>query len=262
MPNDLISVLFLGDVIGKPGRRAVIQYVQHIRADFIVINGENIAGGIGITSQTALEMLSNGVDAITTGNHVWKKKEIATFLMEENRVIRPLNYPKGTPGFGYTVIRKNGLSLCIANIEGRIFMNSLDCPFRAMKEFIENNKSDAPVIVDFHAEATSEKIAMGWYLDGKVAAVMGTHTHVQTSDERVLPRGTGYITDAGMTGPADSVIGMDKRGVLERFVTQMPQKFEVGKDDIEVQGVMLTIEKNEKKCIEIKRIKEKVLLSS
>lgn len=258
MQNNNFKVLFLGDVIGKPGRYAVMEYVRRARADFIVINGENLAGGIGITTKTAIEMLSCGIDAITTGNHVWKKKEIATFLMEEQRVIRPLNYPRGTPGFGYTVIRKNDLSLCIANIEGRIFMNSLDCPFRAMNDFIENNKSDAPIIVDFHAEATSEKIAMGWYLDGKVAALMGTHTHVQTADERVLPRGTGYITDAGMTGPADSVIGMDKKGVLERFVTQLPQKFEVGKDDIEVQGVMLTIDKNEKKCLEIKRVKEKI----
>lgn len=259
MQNNIFTVLFLGDVIGKPGRRAVENYVHKARTDFIVINGENLAGGIGITSQTALEMLSRGVDAITTGNHVWKKKEIATFLMENQRVVRPLNYPRGTPGFGYTVIRKNDLSLCIANIEGRIFMNSLDCPFRAMQEFLETSNVDAPVIVDFHAEATSEKIAMGWFLDGRVAAVMGTHTHVQTADNRVLPGGTGYITDAGMTGPADSVIGMDKRGVLTRFVTQMPQKFEVGKEDIEVQGVMLTIDKKEKKCLEIKRIKEKIV---
>lgn len=259
MQNDHFTVLFLGDVIGKPGRKAVEQYVQKARADFFIINGENLAGGIGITAQTALEMLSHGVDAITTGNHVWKKKEIATFLMEEQRVIRPLNYPRGTPGFGYTVIRKNnGLSLCVANIEGRIFMNSLDCPFRAMDEFLEKSRTDAPVIVDFHAEATSEKIAMGWYLDGRVASIMGTHTHVQTADDRVLPGGTGYITDAGMTGPADSVIGMDKRGVLERFVTQMPQKFEVGREDIEVQGVMLTIDRNTRKCLEIKRVKEKI----
>ena len=258
MQSDRFTVLFLGDVIGKPGRRAVGDYLQQARADFVVINGENLAGGIGITARTAVEMLSLGIDAITTGNHVWKKKEVATFLMEEQRVVRPLNYPRGTPGFGYTVVKKNGISLCVANIEGRIFMNSLDCPFRAMEEFLRAEKPDVPIIVDFHAEATSEKIAMGWYLDGKVSALMGTHTHVQTGDERVLPKGTGYITDAGMTGPADSVIGMDKKGVLERFFTQMPQKFEVGKDDLEVQGVMLTIDKNEKKCLEIRRIKEKI----
>jgi len=258
MPNDKFTVLFLGDVIGKPGRRAVAEYLQKTRADFVVINGENLAGGIGITSRTATEMLALGIDAITTGNHVWKKKEVATYLMEEERVIRPLNYPGGTPGFGYTVVKKNDLSLCVANIEGRIFMNSLDCPFRAMEEFLEVQRPQMPVIVDFHAEATSEKIAMGWFLDGKVTALMGTHTHVQTSDNRVLPKGTGYITDAGMTGPADSVIGMDKKGVLERFYTQMPQKFEVGKEDIEVQGVLLTIERNGKKCLDITRIREKI----
>ncbi len=258
MPSDIFTVLFLGDVIGKPGRRAVAEYLPKNRADFVVINGENLAGGIGITGRTAAEMLALGVDAITTGNHVWKKKEVATYLMEEERVIRPLNYPRGTPGFGYTIVKKNDISLCVANIEGRIFMNSLDCPFRAMEEFLEVQKPQMPVIIDFHAEATSEKIAMGWFLDGKVAAIMGTHTHVQTSDNRVLPGGTGYITDAGMTGPSDSVIGMDKKGVLERFYTQMPQKFEVGKDDVEVQGVLLTIDKNGRNCLDITRVKAKV----
>lgn len=258
MPNDRFTVLFLGDVIGKPGRKAVAEYLQKTRADFVVINGENLAGGIGITGRTAAEMLGLGVDAITTGNHVWKKREVMTYLMEEQRVIRPLNYPRGTPGFGYTVVKKNDLALCVANIEGRIFMNSLDCPFRAMQEFLEEQKARVPVIVDFHAEATSEKIAMGWYLDGRVTALMGTHTHVQTSDNRVLPKGTGYITDAGMTGPADSVIGMDKKGVLERFYTQMPQKFEVGKDDVEVQGVLITVDRNGNHCLDITRVKEKI----
>ncbi len=258
MPSNTFTVLFLGDVIGKPGRKAVAEYLQKNRADFVVINGENLAGGIGITGRTAAEMLSLGIDVITTGNHVWKKREIATYLMEEGRVIRPLNYPGGTPGFGYAIVKKNDISLCVANIEGRIFMNSLDCPFRAMEKFLEEQEPRMPVIVDFHAEATSEKIAMGWYLDGKVTALMGTHTHVQTSDNRVLPKGTGYITDAGMTGPADSVIGMDKKGVLERFYTQMPQKFEVGKDDVEVQGVLLTIDRNGHSCLDITRIKEKV----
>jgi len=258
MPSDTFTVLFLGDVIGKPGRRAVAEYLQRNRADFVVINGENLAGGIGITGRTAEEMLALGIDAITTGNHVWKKKEVATYLMEEQRVIRPLNYPRGTPGFGYTIVKKNDMSLCVANIEGRIFMNSLDCPFRAMEEFLEEQKPQVPVIVDFHAEATSEKIAMGWFLDGKVTALLGTHTHVQTADNRVLPKGTGYITDAGMTGPADSVIGMDKKGVLERFYTQMPQKFEVGKDDVEVQGVLMKIHKDRRHCLDITRVKEKV----
>jgi len=257
MPNN-IKVLFLGDVIGKPGRRAIEKYIKTVSADFFVINGENLAGGIGITPLTALEVLSYGVDAVTTGNHVWKKKEIGTFLMEEQRVIRPLNYPDGTPGFGYTLVRKDGKSLYVANIEGRIFMNPLTCPFRAMERFIEQAAGDVPILVDFHAEATSEKIAMGWFLDGKVSAVVGTHTHVQTADERILPKGTGYITDAGMTGPADSVIGMEKKVVLDRFLTQLPQKFEVGKDDIEVQGVIITIDSISRKCVAIERVKQKI----
>jgi metallophosphoesterase (TIGR00282 family) len=257
MPNN-IKVLFLGDVIGKPGRKAIERYIKTVNADFFVVNGENLAGGIGVTPATVLEVLSHGVDVVTTGNHVWKKKEIFGFLMEEQRVIRPLNYPDGTPGFGHTIVRKNGKSLCVANIEGRIFMNPLTCPFRAMERFIEQDSSAAPIVVDFHAEATSEKIAMGWFLDGKVSAVVGTHTHVQTADERILPKGTGYITDAGMTGPADSVIGMEKKIVLERFLTQLPQKFEVGKDDIEVQGVLITIDSSSKKCVAIERVKQKI----
>ncbi len=257
MPNSM-KVLFLGDVIGKPGRKAVGQYIQNISADFVVINGENLAGGIGITPTTAIEMFELGVDAITTGNHVWKKKEMAHFIMEEQRVIRPLNYPRGAPGSGYTVLKKNDMSLCVANIEGRIFMGSLDCPFQAMDYFLEKNNKKIPTIVDFHAEATSEKIAMGWFLDGKVSALIGTHTHVQTSDEKILPGGTGYITDAGMTGPVDSVIGMNKEWVLKKFITQLPQKFEVGKDDNEVQGVFITIDTINGRCLAIERMREKV----
>lgn len=257
MPNS-IKVLFLGDVIGKPGRKAIEKFVKGFSADFVIINGENLAGGIGITPLVAGEMFSCGVDLITTGNHVWKKKEMIPFLMEEKRVIRPLNYPAGTPGFGHSIISKKGKMLCVVNLEGRVFMAPLDCPFRAMEKLIQKLDGNVPVVVDFHAEATSEKIALGWYLDGKVAAVIGTHTHVQTADERVLPKGTGYITDAGMTGPADSVIGMEKGVVLEKFITQLPQRFEVGKDDVEIQGVLLTLEDHGNRCIDIERIKEKI----
>jgi hypothetical protein len=257
MPNE-IKVLFLGDVIGKPGRKAVEKYIKVSSADFIIINGENLAGGIGITPLVAQEMFSCGVDLITTGNHVWKKKEMIPFLMEEQRVLRPLNYPSGTPGFGHGVISKNGKKLCVVNLEGRVFMTPLDCPFRTVDNLLQELDKKMPILVDFHAEATSEKIALGWYLDGKVAVVLGTHTHVQTADERVLPKGTGYITDAGMTGPADSVIGMEKSVVLKKFVTQLPQRFEVGKDDIEVQGVMLTLENQGNNCIAIQRVKQKI----
>ncbi len=258
MPDELVTVLFLGDVIGKPGRQAAARYLRESRVDFKVINGENMAGGLGITPSLAMEMFEAGADVITTGNHVWRKKEIIPYLMAEQRVIRPLNYPSGAPGFGSTVVRKNGKALCVANIEGRTFMASLDCPFRAMEDFLATNNGLAPVLVDFHAEATSEKIAMGWFLDGRVACVVGTHTHVQTADETILPRGTGYITDLGMTGPTDSVIGMDKAAVLERFVTQLPQKYEVAKGCLEVQGVTMTLDARTRRCLRIERIREKV----
>jgi len=257
MQNE-IRVLFLGDVIGKPGRKAVEKFIKTVPADFRIVNGENLAGGIGITPKVALEVLSFGVDLITTGNHVWKKKDILPFLMEEQRVLRPLNYPPGTPGFGYAVLRNNGKALCVANLEGRVFMDHPECPFRTMDELIARVDGQFPIMVDFHAEATSEKIAMGWHLDGRVAALVGTHTHVQTADERILPKGTGYITDAGMTGPVDSVIGMDKEAVLDKFITLLPHKYEVGKDDVEAQGVLLTLDGATRKCLAIERIREKV----
>jgi metallophosphoesterase (TIGR00282 family) len=257
MQNE-ITVLFLGDVIGKPGRKAVEKFIKTVPAYFRIVNGENLAGGIGITPKVALEVLSYGVDLITTGNHVWKKRDILPFLMEEKRVIRPLNYPPGTPGFGYTVLRNNDKTLCVTNIEGRIFMDHPECPFRTMDDLIAKLGREFPIMVDFHAEATSEKIAMGWYLDGRVAALVGTHTHVQTADERILPKGTGYISDAGMTGPTDSVIGMDKEAVLDKFLTQLPHKYEVGREDVEVQGVLLTIDGTSHKCLKIERIKEKI----
>jgi metallophosphoesterase (TIGR00282 family) len=253
-----IRVLILGDVIGKPGRKAVERFIKTVEVDFRVINGENLAGGIGITPSLAAEMLSYGVDIITTGNHVWKKREILPFLMEEQRVVRPLNYPPGTPGFGYTVFKRGEKAIGVANIEGRVFMEPIDCPFRAMGELIARIDGTIPLIVDFHAEATSEKIAMGWYLDGKAAALVGTHTHVQTADERILPHGTGYITDLGMTGPADSVIGMEKTAILKKFLTQLPQKFEVAQDDVEVQGVIVTLEATGNRCLNIERIRQKV----
>jgi 2',3'-cyclic-nucleotide 2'-phosphodiesterase len=258
MPDSIITVLLLGDVIGKPGRQAAAQYLQDTHADFKIINGENMAGGLGITPTLAIEMLEAGADGITTGNHVWRKKEIIPYLMAEQRVIRPLNYPPGTPGFGASVLKKSGKAICIANIEGRTFMGTPDCPFRAMEDFLTHRENSLPVVVDFHAEATSEKIAMGWFLDGKVSCVVGTHTHVQTSDETILPQGTGYITDLGMTGPTNSVIGMDKGPVLERFITQLPQKYEVAKGDVQVQGVMIKIDVETGHCLSIERIRDKV----
>jgi hypothetical protein len=258
MPDSILTVLFLGDVIGKPGRLAAAQFLKETRADFKVINGENMAGGLGITPALAIDMLEAGADAITTGNHVWRKKEIVPYLMAEQRVIRPLNYPAGAPGFGAVLIRKGDKAVRIANIEGRTFMGALDCPFHAMEDFLAAEGDGPPVVVDFHAEATSEKIAMGWFLDGRVACVVGTHTHVQTADNTVLPKGTGYMTDLGMTGPVNSVIGMDKAAVIERFVTQLPQKYEVAKGDVEVQGAVITIDIRTKRCLKIERVREKV----
>lgn len=258
MPDDVIKVLFLGDVFGKAGRQAAARYVKGFRADFKIVNGENMAGGIGLTPVLAMELLESGVDGITTGNHVWKKKDIIPYLMAEQRVIRPLNYPPGTPGFGSVLLQNNGKSLYLVNVEGRIFMSTLDCPFRAVDDFLSSKTKDAPVLVDFHAEATSEKVALGLYLDGRVSCVIGTHTHVQTADETILPGGTGYITDAGMTGPVNSVIGMDKTAVLERFLTQMPHKYEVARGQVEVQGVAATIDVKTGCCLAIERIREKV----
>lgn len=258
MPDDLVSILFLGDVIGKPGRQAAAEYLQQTRADFKVINGENLAGGLGITPSLAMDMLEAGADGITTGNHIWKKKEIIPYLMAEQRVIRPLNYPPGTPGFGYTLLRKNGKAIWVVNIEGRTFMSTLDCPFRSMEEFLSVKSKEAPVIVDFHAEATSEKIAMGWFLDGRVSCLVGTHTHVQTSDDMILPKGTGYITDLGMSGPVNSIIGMDRGAVMERFITQMPHKYEVAKGDMEVQGAMIYVDPATCRCVRIERIRQRI----
>ena len=241
MPSNVITVLFLGDTVGKPGREAAVRYLKQASADFKIVNGENLAGGIGITPSLAMEILEAGADAITTGNHVWKKKEVIPYLMMEPRVVRPLNYPPGTPGFGYTLIARNGKSLYVANIEGRTFMGTLSCPFRAMEEFLEEKHLDVPAIVDFHAEATSEKVAMGWYLDGQVSALVGTHTHVRTGDAHVLPGGTAYMTDVGMCGPRDSVIGVKKELVIERFLTQLPVRFEVADGNVWLEGVAIEL---------------------
>ena len=255
MPSDVLTVLYLGDVIGKPGRQAVVPFIKKFKADFKIINGENLAGGLGITPALAMEMLEQGVDAIATGNHVWKKKEMIPYLMAEARVIRPLNYPAGTPGFGYTLLEKNGKRLYLANLEGRTFMGTVDCPFRAAQEFLRERKAGIPVIVDFHAEATSEKIAMGWFLDGQVSVVLGTHTHVQTADERILPKGTGYITDVGMCGPVRSVLGMDREIVLAKFRRTLPARFEVANEPGVISAVVIDVERVSGRATQIERVR-------
>ena len=238
----MMRILFVGDIVGKAGRQAVEGLLERCVADhqidFTVANGENAAGGMGITPVIASEFLDLGIDVLTSGNHIWAKKEIIPFLDEEERLLRPANYPDRVPGRGAGVFRLgNGKKIGVLNIEGRVFMRNLECPFRVSEKEVEKLKEQTPIIlVDFHAEATSEKVALAWFLNGKVSAVVGTHTHVQTADERILSGGTAYITDAGMTGPLASVIGIRRQIALERFLTQVPIKFDVATEEIELQG--------------------------
>ncbi len=226
-----MKILFIGDIVGKVGRTTLKELLPNIvdryKIDFAIANGENVAGGFGLTDKTAIEILNCGVHVITTGNHVWDKKESIPYIAKEDRVLRPVNYPPGVPGCGSAVhVLSNGTKVGVLNISGRVFMSALDCPFRTGKEEIAKlRESTNIIIVDFHAEATSEKIAFGYFVDGKVSAVIGTHTHVQTADEKILPNGAAYITDVGMTGPAVSVIGIEKEQIIERFLLQMPMKF-------------------------------------
>lgn len=255
-----MRLLMIGDIVGRPGRRAVKQNLPDLlgdkKIDLVIANGENAAGGNGITREVAREILSCGVDVITMGNHVWNQKESYTYIEKENRIIRPGNYPPGTPGRGAGIFKaKNGIDVGVVNISGRVFMQELDCPFRKADELVNGLKGKADIIlVDFHAEASSEKMAMGWYLDGRVSAVCGTHTHVQTADERVLPGGTAYISDVGMTGPADSVIGVKKELVIEKFITQMPRRFEVAEGLFQFNAVIIEIDPLAARAVHIERI--------
>lgn len=256
-----MKVLFIGDLIGKAGRRALKEIVPTLvlehNLDLIVANGENSAGGFGIIPKVADELFDNNVSLITTGNHIWDKKDIIPYLDSGAPIIRPGNYPPGCPGRGSLMIETaGGERLTVINASGRVFMNSLDCPFRYLDEEVERAKEESmAILVDFHAEATSEKVAMGRYLDGRVSAVVGTHTHVQTADEKILVGGTGYITDAGMSGATDSVIGMKDDSPIERFLTGMPRSYEPAKGDIELQGVVLDIDSGTGKCRSIERVK-------
>jgi metallophosphoesterase (TIGR00282 family) len=254
-----MKILFIGDIVGAPGRRAVEELLPRVvdrcLIDLVVANGENASGGIGITPQVADQLLAQGIDLLTSGNHIWKHKEILPYLEETDRLLRPANYPPETPGRGVAIVETAaGERAAVVNLEGRVFMNPLECPFRTVEQILAGLPKEVKVIlVDMHAEATSEKQAMGWFLDGRVSAVVGTHTHVQTADERVLPGGTGYLSDVGMTGPVDSVIGMKKEIILERFWSQRPQPFKVAAQNIQLQGVLLTIDR-EGRCQEVTRL--------
>ena len=263
------GILFIGDLVGKPGRLAVTELlpslVEEYKPDIVIANVENAAGGFGITPRIADDLLSLDIDIMTSGNHIWDRKEIYDYMGDTKRLVRPANYPDGTPGRGSAVVEPNndgggGVKVGVLNLAGRVFMDDLDCPFKAAEKELERLKSEADIIiVDMHAETTSETMAMGWFLDGRVSAVIGTHTHVQTADERILAGGTAFITDAGMTGPTDSVIGMNKEFVLERFLTQMPVRFEVATENVELQGVFVKIETDSGKAVEIERIKRPLL---
>lgn len=254
-----MNLLFLGDIIGSPGRRAVKSLLKRFIKDnsvhVVIANGENAAGGFGITEGIAEELFDCGIDIITSGNHIFDKREVIEYLMKNDRLIRPANYPEGVPGVGSTTLSTKFGKVAVINISGTVFMDALNCPFRTMDNELAYLPDDVKVIiVDFHAEVTSEKMCMGWYLDGRVTALIGTHTHVQTADERVLPEGTGYITDAGMSGPYDSVIGVKKDIALKKFLTMMPIRFDTAKNDVRLCGVLLNVDETTGKCLEIKRI--------
>ena len=252
-------ILVVGDVIGRPGRMAVDTLLPGLRQqyglDLVIANAENVAGGLGLTLTTAKALLDAGVDVLTSGNHIWAQKEIIPYLDSEMPILRPLNYPPGVPGRGYLL---SGQAM-VVNLMGRTFMGNFDCPFRAMDKLLAELKHKPPVIiVDFHAEATSEKIAMGRYLDGRVSAVLGTHTHVGTIDAQLLPQGTAYVTDIGMTGPIDSIIGDDAEAVIRRFLTMMPHRLSVGKGKTIFNAVLVRVDDNSGKAISIDRIYQEV----
>ncbi len=239
-----MRLLFLGDVVGRAARQAVIGQVPELRrrlgADFVVVNGENAAGGIGITSATVQELLDAGADAITLGNHTYRHREAYDFLDRDERVVRPANYPKGNPGRGHTVVEHSGTRLAVVNLSGSVFLDVARSPFAEVDAILAELRGRCDhVLVDFHAEVTSEKVAMGWHLDGRVTACVGTHTHVPTADARVLPAGTAYITDVGMTGPRGGVIGVKREQAVERFTTMLPVRFETSHEDPWLNAVLI-----------------------
>lgn len=265
----MISTLFFGDIVGKSGRRMLHKHLGELKkkynCDFVVANGENASGGLGITPDTAEELFITGVDVITSGNHIWKHKEIFPYLdAKSEKIIRPLNYPSGqelacsAPGLGYAVNKRGNAEIVVINIMGRTFVEPLDCPFRAMDVVLQKFPlgNGRVILVDFHAETTSEKIAMGWHLDGRVSAVFGTHTHVQTADDRILEKGTAYITDAGMSGAMDTVLGVDKEIIVQRFLTQRPISFKFPEHthDLGLNAVFVEVDETTGKATKMERL--------
>lgn len=261
-----MNIFCIGDIVGRPGREAIRKLLpamkEEFSIDFVIANAENAAGGSGITPVVAEELFSLGCNVLTTGDHVWDKLEVRDFLMQTNHVIRPANFPEDAPGKGWTVVKSpNGVKVGIINLLGRVFMRyNVNCPFRELRNIVDKIRAETSlIVVDMHAEATSEKIALGYFIDGEVSAVVGTHTHVPTADETVLPKGTAFITDLGMTGPHDSVIGQVKEKIVERFLKGMPTKFEVATGDIRLSGAVIDIDETTGKARSITRIHRKII---
>lgn len=258
-----MNILFIGDIVGRPGRFALKERLDRLvdmhNIDMVIANCENAAAGFGLTVDVAEELFGYGINALTSGNHIWDKRDIVDFLDTEPRVLRPANYPGEVPGRGSGVFETNtGVKVGIINLEGRVFMNDLDCPFQVADRLVSAMQDVDVTIVDMHAEATSEKMAIGWYLDGRVSAVVGTHTHVQTADERILPDGTAFISDVGMTGSRDGVIGMRREPIIEKFLTQRPVRFEVAKKNPMLCAVVIDIDEATGKARQIERVMELV----
>lgn len=254
-----VNILFIGDIIGKPGMDMVRTWLPGIekkyKADIIIANGENASDGKGCTEKEGKQLFDQGISVLTGGNHTWDKHQSQDYLKTEERYIRPLNYPKGTFGRGYYIADTKKGKIGVLNLQGRAFMTPIDCPFRAADWAVDKMRTETKVIlVDFHAEATAEKLALASYLDGKISAFVGTHTHIQTSDERIMPKGTGYITDSGMTGPYDSVIGMKTDAAINRFLYQTPQKYQTAENDLHLCGVFFKVDIETGRCISIERI--------
>jgi len=254
-----LRILFIGDIVGNAGRKAAKQMIAVLKKeksfDFCIANSENAAGGSGITYLVAQELYKSGIDAITMGNHTWAKKEILNFIDSDSKIVRPANYPSTLPGKGSIIIEGEKGKIGVLSIMGRVYMDSIDCPFKAAEREIEYLKKHVKVvIVDVHAEATSEKCALAWYLDGRVSCVLGTHTHVQTADERILPCGTGFITDVGMTGPYEGILGVEKEIIINRFINHMPEKFQLAQGKTQFNAVLVEVDETNGKTLSIERI--------
>lgn len=256
-----MNIMMIGDICGQPGRRTAAHFIPILKEKYdlhlIIANGENSAGGVGITANVLEELLEMGIDCITTGNHVWDKKEVFNFIDTERSLIRPANYPPGTPGKGYHILSIQNRKVAIINLLGRVFMPPIDCPFRTADQILsEIKKTCEVIIIDFHAEATSEKLALGYYLDGQISCIAGTHTHIQTADERIFPEGTAYISDIGMVGSWNSILGMDKEPVIKKFVTGLPAKFNVAANTESIFCAIIIKLDSTNRITEITRIQE------